>query len=102
MESPPVITLLATAVRETRADLDEVASRFLGRVSELTAHASGALASRVDRLGERMSEGAGDVLGRLSARVGDRVVELGEALTGATRDGVPGGSTERETEREPR
>ncbi|MBO0877112.1 MAG: hypothetical protein J2P19_27360 [Pseudonocardia sp.] len=95
MDNPPVVTLFATAIRETRADLDEVASRFLGRVNELTAQASGTLASRVDGMGERVSSGVEDLVGRLSAHVGDRIVELGEALAGAAADRGAGESAER-------
>lgn len=94
MDNPHVATLFASVVHETRRDLEEVASRFLGRVTGLTAHASGALAGGVDRLGERVSATVEDVAFRVSTRVGDRVVELGEKLTGAAKDDAAGESPE--------
>lgn len=86
MSQAPVVTLFTNAVRETREDVEEVASRLLVRVSDLAAHASGALASQVDELGEFVSDRVDDVVGRVSAVVGDRVVGLGETLTGTAGD----------------
>ncbi|WP_156993138.1 hypothetical protein [Pseudonocardia acaciae] len=86
MSHAPVVTLFTHAVRETREDVEEVASRLLVRVGDLAALASGALASQVDELGEFVSDRVDDVVGRVSAVVGDRVVGLGETLTGTARE----------------